>query len=140
MFDVEFAAEDWVIEVNPLTSVVEVSSSPIEVVEMGGVQGLSGAIALAEHIAATNPHPQYMTYGELAAHGWVTRRLEVVQSEPILSREIIHNWTVDPTSIVVTLLDGEVITDRILIKISNPGVAISISTEIAIAYRVLLGG
>ena len=42
MLDVEFAAQEWVIEVNPLASIVEVDSRPIEVIEVAGAQSLHG--------------------------------------------------------------------------------------------------
>jgi len=42
MPDVEFATQEWVIEVNPLASIVEVDSRPIEVIEVAGAQGLHG--------------------------------------------------------------------------------------------------
>ena len=47
MSDIELSTQEWVIEVNPLGSIVEVDSRPIEVIEVAGSQGPAGVTGQA---------------------------------------------------------------------------------------------
>lgn len=91
MPDIELSTQEWVIEVNPLSSIVEVDSRPIEVIEVGGSQGPSGTNGVGGSVGYQ--HTQTTLSNAWSINHNLKRRpsITVIHDDTTIEGTVIHN-------------------------------------------------
>jgi len=91
MLDVEFAAQEWVIEVNPLASIVEVDSRPIEVIEVAGAQGPAGANGVGGSVGYIHTQTTLSNAWSINHHLGRKPSITVINDDTTIEGTVIHN-------------------------------------------------